>query len=278
MCDVMASNESLHEKVSQWLAQQGYPLEMQVAAALRRIDLSVRQATHYVDSESGKSREIDVIATDAEPLGMAEIHFVVECKASSKPWILFTSRHTLHDYNHLFALGICSDGARSALIQKVEDLGAALPWFRKDGRVGYNLTEAFTGGADNAYGTATAAVKACLFLLQPKAGYTPPLIFTFPAIVIESPLFECFLDDSGTVSLTQVEQGWLFFDVRLPEFKGTCVKVVSQSGLSQYCTEVRSMKDSLCAVIAPNVEQEWRALEEMSKRLKRDREYPGGST
>ena len=81
----MHSDKPLLPNLYEWLQKQGYPLEMEVASALRKKGLWVRQASYYKDPESDKSREIDVICTEAEVLGMAALHFVVECKASKKP-------------------------------------------------------------------------------------------------------------------------------------------------------------------------------------------------
>ena len=129
----MHSDKPLSLTVYEWLQKQGYPLEMEVASALSKKGLWVRRASYYKDSESDKSREIDVIATETEILGMAELHFVVECKASSKPWILFSSRDTLSNYNALFALGILSNQARGALSKHIESDGYwnLFAWFRK---------------------------------------------------------------------------------------------------------------------------------------------------
>jgi len=126
----MTNNEPPHDRVAKWLGSQGYPLEMRVASALRQIGLWVRQSTHYVDEDTGKSREIDVLGTHAEQLGVAEIHFVVECKASTKPWVLLTSKHTLDSFNRFLALGIISHRARELLSEKVPS--SSLRWFRKD--------------------------------------------------------------------------------------------------------------------------------------------------
>lgn len=260
MSDVVDSQDPLGQKVSAWLIKQGYPLEMEVASVLREEKFWVRQSTHYLDSESSKSREIDAIATDLEPTGMLQIHFVVECKSGDKPWLLLTSQHTLDNYNRLFALGVTSEDARRALVDKLEHLDAALPWYRKDGRVGYNLTQAFTSGTDDAFKAAVGALKACLYLLQPGGSFTGPFRFAFPAIVVESPLFECFLDDSGDIHLTQIEQGWFFFNFRLPAFAGTCVRVVSKSALKNYCAEARSVTDSLRTLLAPDVERQRQQL------------------
>jgi hypothetical protein len=136
----------------------------------------------------------------------------------------------------------------------------------KPDRVAYNVTEAFTSGADSPFVAAIAAVKACLFSVQPRYTYTPPLIFTFPAIVIDAPLFECFLDDNtGTVSVQQIEQAWWFVDFRLPEFSGTCIKVVSKAALPPFSAEVSDMHQRLRNLIADDVEREWQAFKHESE-------------
>jgi hypothetical protein len=80
---------SMTENVRQWLEGEGFPLEMRVAAAFRKTGFDVRQSSLYADPESGKNREIDVIAADPDYIGIVEIHFVVECKSSKKPWVLY---------------------------------------------------------------------------------------------------------------------------------------------------------------------------------------------
>jgi hypothetical protein len=242
---------------------------MRVAAAFRQTDLWTRQSTHYIDSETGKSREIDVIGTQAEPLGMAEIHFVTECKAATKPWVLFTSPHTLDNFNRLFALGIFSEEAGAALSAKIQDLPQSLVWFKKNGRIGYNLTEAFSNRADVAYGAANAVVKACLFLLRGNNRlHKPPLIFTFPAIIIEAPLYECFLGDDGQLNVAEIDQGWLFVDTQTPRPVSTCIRVIPLAALRGFATEIRDMTDSLQTLIADDVHRKWREVQE-------ERNYPG---
>jgi hypothetical protein len=43
--------------VKEWLEKQGFLLEMKTAAAFRQAGFEVRQCSHYVDPDSGKSRE-----------------------------------------------------------------------------------------------------------------------------------------------------------------------------------------------------------------------------
>ena len=82
----MTHKSDLSEKLAKWLSQHGYPLEMRVASIARKqTRFEIRQGWHYIDPERGSSREIDVVCTASEPKGIAEINFIIECKATTKP-------------------------------------------------------------------------------------------------------------------------------------------------------------------------------------------------
>ena len=76
---------ALTDEVREWLERSGFPLEMQSAAAFRQAGFEVRQSSHYIDPENGKDRELDVLATDPDYIGVVQIHFVIECKSGKKP-------------------------------------------------------------------------------------------------------------------------------------------------------------------------------------------------
>lgn len=237
---------------------------MRVASELRKTGLWVRQSTHYVDSDTGKSREIDVLATESDRTGLLDINFVVECKNSTKPWVLFTSPHTLTKFNSLFAFGVCSRAALAALANpSFEHLEKSLAWIRKDGRVGYNLTPAFTSGEDTAFNAAYGVTKAALFLMRKPEGRQPePLVFAFPSIVIGSPLFECYLSEQGEMRIDEVTDGWLFFSARIPNFTGTCIRIVSEAGLKKYALEMTATRKKLHELTSDEVEHAWDAYKD----------------
>ena len=256
----MHSDKPLLPKLYEWLQKQGYPLEMEVASALSKTELWVRQASYYKDPESDKSREIDVICTEAEVLGMAELHFVVECKASEKPWILFSSKDTLARYNSLFALGILSDQARGALVNHIDiDIGGVrnlFAWFSKR-RVGYSMTQAFTNSDDPVHRAVFGAVKACLWL---QTETSCPLFFAFPVVVVDAPLVECFLDDDGEMQVEEIPDGVLFFDGQLPNSHGCCLRIISRGALHNYCDELVGLKDAVLTLIQDDIKLEWEKL------------------
>jgi len=246
-----SDSHTLAGKVASWLSTQGYPLEMRVAAAMRQGGLGVRQSVHYSDAESAKSREADVVGTtvDRPGLAMALACFVVECKAASKPWVLFTSPHTLAGYNRLFAFGVTNEAVKAGFDHPAQ-WAEELEWFKKDGPVGYNLQEAFADGSDRAYGAATSVVKAAMALVQPREGeWQPPIRLAFPAIVVDAPLFECSLDDEGKPRLVEIALGWLFCDVCMPGYIPTCIRIVGRRGLAAYMSEVAEVRSKLFGLL-----------------------------
>jgi hypothetical protein len=81
-----------------WLHRSGYPLEFRVAAAFREAGFTVYQGVHYPaeNPEAVGARDIDVLAvreefTQKHPMTRSSVIFVVECKTSPVPWVLFRS-------------------------------------------------------------------------------------------------------------------------------------------------------------------------------------------
>lgn len=242
---------------------------MLTSAALRAEGLTVRQSQHYLDLETQKSREIDALCLVDDKLGVASLRLVVECKSGHKPWLVFSSAHTLAGYNRLFALGVLSKSLRGALADGILDLSARLKWFNKGGRVGYGVAQTFSEGDDPPFAAAMSAVKASLWQHAENAGYQPPLLSAFPVVVVDTPLFECYLDDQGSIQLSEVSAIDYFFGARIGSFSGTCVRIVSAKSLPAYCREAKAELAALLAFLEPAIKQHWDALK--TRGVARDR-------
>ncbi len=229
-------------KVTEWLEAQGFTLEMRTAAAFRAAGFEVRQSSHYIDPESGKGREIDVIAVDTDPLmlGVIEIGFIIECKSSKKPWALLSSPDTLVGYNRIRAFCVFSENAFDSLFTRFTELLERWPWLKKSGLAAYSVRQAMSD-SDVAYAAAVAVAKASNFYAhRPESKYAST-IFAFPIIVVNSPILECRLSENGQIEIQEVAEGeWLFF-AQLPNFFGTCIRVVSIDRLPEFATEAKAL-------------------------------------
>jgi hypothetical protein len=261
----------LREKLLQWLEKEGYPLEMRVASRLREnTKLTVRQGWHYTDPDSTQSREIDVVATADEVYGFAGVHFVIECKASTAPWVLFTSEHTMENFNRLTAFGISSREGKGPLADALmKSLRAestprvqALPWFWHKEPVGYSLVQALGGNSETPYAAAIGAVKAALYChaSSPEHNTPPRFMMTFPVVVTSAPLFQCHLGVDGKPELSEIERGFWFFQQRVGSAPPVKVAIISEAGLGLYIDECNRVSETVMEIFQPAVEEAWKAF------------------
>jgi hypothetical protein len=263
----MDSEKSLEDKILDWLESQGYPLEMRVASSLTKADFWVRQSQYYFDPETNVSREIDVIATKTDILGFLEIDFMIECKTSSKPWLLFTSEETLNNYNRLFAFGVLSNATKKVLADHMFDSRTqelfeerlfSLPWFKKEGRVAYGMTQAFTSGSDVAYKASINTLKAALsrkIEIENERSGQYPLLFAFPVIVVEGQLFECYLNQNASIAVQEVEQSFFHFPTNIVGNVGTCIRVVSAASMQNFCYDASELSERIMDLLKEDIEE-----------------------
>lgn len=98
--------QSSEAKVRAWLQEKGSGFELQTARAFIEGGAhDVQHSRYYVDPAEAKVRETDVVATCARPStgGWISLNYVVECKTTTEPWVLFTSEQAVYtqDYDVL---------------------------------------------------------------------------------------------------------------------------------------------------------------------------------
>lgn len=234
-------------KVQEWLEKTGFPLEMAAAASFRRAGFFVRQSCTYPDPQTEKGREIDVLASDSDFLGDFETSFVIECKASKKPWVVLKSSDALAAYNRLSAFAVTTQPAREAII-KARDRGAPFKqYIQREDSGGYGFRQAFSEDADPAYSSAISVLKAChgLTTARRMPGVPEAKHVAFPVIVVDAPLFECSLLEDGHLDLAEVSQSEFLFTAHLPTAVGCCIRVVTKPHLEAFCEYAKSIAQAL---------------------------------
>lgn len=267
----MTEIKPLKNKIEEWLLKQGYPLEMRVAKSLRNKQFQVSQSHYYKDFQTGEHREIDILAKRADRIGLVEIAFLVECKTTKKPWVLFTSEDTIDGYNRLFALGITSEKAKEALTNDRAEKLFSLSSFKKEGRVAYGTTIAFTSGHDTAFKAAMSASKAALGRqseLKNERGSLVPFHFSFPIIVVDGPIFECYLENEEMV-VQELSDSYLFFSNHHEKEPPTCIRVVKSNMLEAFCHEAAQLTETLLEFLEPEIEKEWGKMRNHSIQMTR---------
>jgi hypothetical protein len=240
------------EQVLKWLTETGFPLEMAAASAFRQAGFDVRQSATYVDSQSEKGREIDVLARDPDLIGFIELSVVVECKSSSKPWVVLTSDKVLEAYNRLRTCGVLSGEITAVLARDIKErkVSQYLHWSE---RCGYGFRQAFSKDADPGYGAAMNVVSACQGVIAalPTSDDWPTLAASIPIIVVDSPLFECELRPDGELELTEVDESAFLFSAYLPKHTSCVVRVIHRSKLEVTAKWAKSLVDALREDLKP---------------------------
>jgi hypothetical protein len=239
-------DQGLESKVRKWVLQTGFPLEMEAASAFRNAGFEVRQSGTFVDLESNKGREIDVVASDPDWIGIVNISFVIECKASPNPWVVLASQDALANFNRIFAFSILSPDALEACVSRIHGSFSTIKrYIMRPNQGGYGLRQAFGKGDDAAYTAAMSAIKGCHDLARKGSGDFPALTFAFPVIVVDAPLFECTRKDDGKIELSRVQASEFLFSAHVPEPVSTCVKVVHREHLPKFASEMKQLANAI---------------------------------
>ncbi len=229
---------------------------MVVSKEFQNHNFEVRQSHYYEDFQTKEHREIDILATSSDFLGYAEVSFLIECKISKKPWILFTSDNTISGYNRLFALGITSEKARDVLVQDKSENLFKSALFKKSGRIAYGATVAFTNGQDTAYKASMSAIKAAVGRKNELSSSSRVFNVTFPVIVVDCPLFECYLSETNEVIVEEISESYLFYHNHLDKEPATCIKVLQVDCLESFCTEAAYYSKIFLDIFEPEIKKE----------------------
>jgi hypothetical protein len=240
------------EQVLKWLNETGFPLEMAAASAFRQAGFEVQQSATYVDPQSEKGREIDVLASDPDLIGFIDLSVVVECKSSTKPWVVLTSNDALAAYQRLRTCAVMPERTYTALSRgKIDDLKVD-QYLHGAGKCGYGFRQAFSKDVDPGYGAAMNVVSACkgITSVVPAAGW-PTLAASIPIIVVDCPLFECQLRPDRELELVEVDSSEFLFSAHIPKQTSCIVRVIHRSKLEVTAKWAKSLVDALREDLKP---------------------------
>jgi hypothetical protein len=205
----MQDDTSLKAKVEGWLLEQGYPLEMRVAQALKKRGWVVLHSRRYKDPILEKEREIDLFAINDDPSKRSDISgdLVIECKwTPSKPWVLFSgTAPATNAIGQLAAMPMTSGAMERIPFQDVPNV----PIF--DGTdEGYALVQTFSKEeAINAgYAAVQTVINAADFFANQMSESRFNIVFV-PVVVIEGGLFRGSLTEKGEIVIDPIEFGVL---------------------------------------------------------------------
>jgi hypothetical protein len=245
------------EGVRTWLHRSGYPHEFRVAAAFREAGFAVYQGVHYRSEspDATGARDVDVLAVLEElvqkhPMTRCTVVFVIECKSSPVPWVIFRGRSEGGKW-------AATGGFSMNAVEELDVLGAIEweqdPWllripanagFRVGAVAGKGRDHVQDGGApdagqtrssqrDHAFDAIRQAVSAADGMLRESPKHLPTI--AIPVVVVSASLYAVSFA-SGTEEIIEVPWErilWRGDRTATPR----AIDIVSETGLTAYASE-----------------------------------------
>jgi hypothetical protein len=233
-----ADKESLEKKIEVWLKKEGYPLEFYTERLFRDSGFLTYPSFFEADPETGKLREIDLIASKIKYLPRSNenqdsqairISFLVECKRSiDNPWVVFTSNEKLALSSDCITNSFSSDSGSFALwsLQDISSLNA-LETFQLPNEVGYGgrkiLFEKGEKGerGDIFYETVQSIIAKAkttsvshnlpMSMGVPVQKHFENVDIIFPILVIDAHLFKACLGQDDNLKITRTRDARLLW-------------------------------------------------------------------
>ena len=257
--------------VKDWLSKQGYPTEMAVAQSLVQQQFDVITSEYYVDPNTEKMREIDVVATRAKYVDQNAlwITWVIECKSAKKhPWVLFSPTELVIEPEEQLTARPTSALANDVFrhLNKATVKKNAYEIFMPPAPLGSNLvpshskSQAENNNADAAYAALCSCVTAANYRIQRaneslNSFASNAMIgeITFPTIVIDGKLIHAYLTDKGELELAEIESGtvvWRNQEFGIPR---TLVNIYTLSHFKNKVLELKNHADQFLDKAYPQI-------------------------
>lgn len=231
------NSDALTEKLMRWFNSTGFPLEIESARAFKRASFAVEHSSTYIDPETQKGREIDVLAYRRNATGYFNAFFTVECKSSDKPWVVLTNQDQYSRHSYLQIASI-SNVARRAIGEVVAEYCDIYNEVFGRSRGGYALKHAFAGQSDQAYAACVGALKAASWISnESQLG----LVFGFPTIVVNTPIYEYSESPSGEQYFTEVTDSSFEFSAYWGRQERAIIRIVSSDHLNAYAKKCQAL-------------------------------------
>ncbi|MDM1550970.1 hypothetical protein [Empedobacter falsenii] len=224
------------DEIKKWINKNGYPLEMFTSKIFKKNNFEVAQSLYYKDINTEKYREIDILAHKCLFINKVSLNisFVIECKKSDKPWVIFSdnnSSNIKYLKNEIFS----SINAK-ILINEIQKNKIKSKLINPNiSTCGYNIAVAFNEKSDTAYSATQSVLSACNFLVdESNKSKNRYINLYFPIIVIDTNLFISNLDENLELNVEEVNDFIIYNSKSFDDSKLNLISVVTKNKLHEY--------------------------------------------
>jgi len=237
------------EKLEAWIEKGGFPLEMKVSNAFIKAGFEVAQSVYYMDIESDKYRETDIIASKYKQVNgiWVNLTFVVECKSSlDKPWVILINKGLKNQSSGGLPTYITHNGIKFLKATSLKEDYKSDLLFKNDRSIGYSMQTAFNSGKDKSYEAIQSVTKACEYFLQEcNKKRKNQCNFYFPVIIVDGKLFNAALTENGEMEIEKVEQTELLVTRSFHSYGNANILIFDVSDIDKIVMHINNMCDEL---------------------------------
>lgn len=206
---------TLPEKILELAQKVGFETELRVADQLRSAGWSQAQNVYYIDKDEAKGRELDIRAhrgfasKEEDPKVTCRIFLCIEVKRTLEPFIFFTSPPDRHERGMGYGLFHWKNRVTRNHLSYV-DIERKRPG-SKAARLGRSYAAFKDGKGQQIQSGVLSAVKAVIYNAdntdETWDDTSRDICFFIPVLVIDGPLWECFIDeDGGKLSAKEIDE------------------------------------------------------------------------
>lgn len=267
-------DQTLTKGITEWLDRGGYPLELYVVKILKELGFFCSKSLLFSDEESQKAREIDVVAEkytrSSDLTETLLLKLVIECKKSSNAFVVLcdsSEEETILNSVFLGNLIVGSEDDKfvfmSLYTDSVKPQGQQLfsaPTLNIPSRRGYTLLQAHQQSDSHIYSEIYKLAKAYYFEIQKEDNFRNRVLagsdtltraemvdtfhFHLPVLVVDAPLVEVYLDESGNtqievkqISSIKIRLPWKASDKDYNPDEGLSIVIVTKEKVSDFAKD-----------------------------------------
>jgi hypothetical protein len=233
--------------VTEYLKNNGYPFEMFVAQQFKSSGFEIYQSSLYVDTETGKEREIDINAYYNRFFHDVQFSFkvIIECKHANTPWILFSGENKGFEDLGLENFYGANHAGKKLLevLSGIPVFGFTKP-FRIESRMAYGITETADKGKNeennkNSYKAVMTLMNALRSEKQTDQSVKGKIFEIFvPVIAVKGKLFECYLDVNEKEMINEVNEGQFIYKSNVYPGVFPLIEVIAENRVADLAKKI----------------------------------------
>lgn len=240
--------KSIENKLLEWINKTGYPLEIYAESILSANGFKNENSYIYYDEKNQISRELDILAykdwnynpEKPNKCIYCTITLLIECKKSTKPFILLQSRSNSCAPYNIKEIIYSDDYMCLAILQK--GFPCKIPITTKDKR-GFKLIQGFTDSDETIHKAMNTLIKSFDYeahrLNHNKEDYTRENSYNIiiPILLIDAPFYCLQLDQNENISITELKHGIVNQPTTLKESHETFPILITTKQQLQLCIQ-----------------------------------------